>query len=117
MKVKMISLMFVVVLTVVGICNVGLAAGNAVDFTDGWKGCTPLLVGPSNGDVMVKLSCASESGWAILSTTGTDQMMASILTAMSLNKPVSVLFNGRAAENTPVAYEYSKVDGIQLSMQ
>ena len=116
MKAKIIAMVFSVALTIFGISTLAQAA-NAVDFTDGWKGCTPLLVGPSNGDVMVKLSCGTESGWAILSTTGTDQMMASILTAMSLSKPVSVLISGKAAENTPAQWEYSKVTGVQLSMQ
>ncbi len=113
MKRKLIALAFTAALLTVSM----VTTASAVDFTDGWKGCTPLLIGPANGDVMVKLSCTDgESGWAMLSTTGTDQMMASILTAMSLQKPVSVWISGTATE-TGGTFEYSVVKGIQLSAE
>ena len=111
MKSKLITMIFCATFAVVGIAS----TAGAVDFTDGWKGCTPLVIGPANGDVMVKLSCTGgESGWAMLSTTGTDQMMASILTAMSLGKSISVWISGTATE-TGGTFEYSVAKGIQLS--
>jgi hypothetical protein len=94
------------------------ATAKAADFVDGWVGCTPVVVGPNNGDVMVKLASCGDgrSGWAMLSTTGTDQMMASFLTAMSLGKPVSVNMSGTAVE-TGGSFAYSKVVAVQLSME
>lgn len=118
MKKMLIAVLAVVTLGIGGLSTSALA----VDFADGWMGCTPLVIGPNNGDVMVKLgSCTDDagnnySGWAILSTTGTDQMMAAFLTAQSLIKSVSVNFSGTSTE-TGGTFAYNKVIGLQLSTE
>ncbi len=115
--------MIIIVLAVVTLGIAGLTTSAlAVDFNDGWMGCTPLVIGPNNGDVMVKLGSCTDSvgvtysGWAMLSTTGTDQMMAAFLTAQSLSKSISVNFSGTATE-TGGTFAYSKIIGLQLSME
>lgn len=66
--------------------------------------CTPTKIGPNalTGTVLVQLqnclnskdpSNGDANDICTLSTTSTDQMMASILTAMSLSKPVTVGFD------------------------
>ncbi|MDY0352283.1 MAG: hypothetical protein RBR09_13595 [Desulfobulbaceae bacterium] len=61
-----------------------------------WAACTPKQIGPYGSFVRLQvINCnvnpaGSKSGWMTLSNTGTDQMMATILTAMSLKKPISI---------------------------
>ena len=117
MKKKFMAVALGVIIGIAGFS----ATASAVDFADGWMGCTPLVIGPANGDVNVKLSCTDAAGtayygWAMMSTTGTDQMMATFLTAQSLSKPVSVMFSGTVVE-TGGTFEYSKVVGLQLSTE
>ncbi|MDY0350318.1 MAG: hypothetical protein RBR09_03605 [Desulfobulbaceae bacterium] len=72
-----------------------LLAGNA--FAD-WAACTPKQIGPYGSFVRLQVvNCnivpyGTKNGWMTLSSTGTDQMMATILTAMSLKKPIAVEF-------------------------
>ena len=80
-----------------------LMAGNSFA---AWSACTPAAIGPKGDIVRVKVtgcSPADPSGgklWLTLNATGTDQQMATILTAMSLNKPISVQTLGnKDAEN------------------
>ncbi len=107
MKKKVMAVVFVLAMLI-------STSAFAVDFSDGWTGCTPMTIGPNNGDVMVKLNCTSQSGWARLSTAGTDQMLATFLTAMSLGKSVSVNFSGTVTE-TGGTFLYSRVVGVQMS--
>ena len=68
-------------------------AGNA--FAD-WAACTPKQIGPYGSFVRLQvINCnvnpaGAKNGWMPLSNTGTDQMMATILTAMSLKKPIAI---------------------------
>jgi hypothetical protein len=65
-----------------------------------WAACTPAQVGPYGSFVRIQLTgcnvdpSAGKSGYMTLSTTGTDQQMAVILTAISLAKPVAIQFDG-----------------------
>ena len=71
---------------------------------DTWSACTPKAIGPYGNVVRIGLTncnIAPQHGvvdqgttWLSLSTTGTDQMMAAILTAMSLNLPVAIKTDG-----------------------
>jgi len=67
-------------------------------FAADWAACTPKQIGPYGSFVRLQvINCnvnpaGSKSGWMTLSNTGTDQMMATILTAMSLKKPIAVEF-------------------------
>ena len=117
MKKMLIALVAGVTFVIAGVSTSALA----VDFADGWMGCTPLVIGPTSGDVMVKLSCTDSSGasyygWAKLSTTGTNQMMAAFLTAQSLNASLAVHFSGTTTE-TGGTFAYSEVIGLQLSTE
>lgn len=89
-----------VILGLAGIVlSCALFAGSSFAATS-WAACTPVKIGPAGSIVRLQVtSCTSDpsngkDGWVTLSTTGTDQMMATILTAMSLNKPVGVGFDG-----------------------
>ena len=91
MKLKKITFAFVVVAL-----SCALFAGNAFA---AWAACTPKAIGPYGSDVRLQVTeCnvdpSSGLGWIQLSSTGTDQMMATILTAMSLQKPIAVQFDG-----------------------
>ncbi|MDW7773269.1 MAG: hypothetical protein SCH71_10305 [Desulfobulbaceae bacterium] len=61
-----------------------------------WAACTPLQIGPAGDIVRLQVGgcnlnpAGTKNGWMTLSANGTDQMMATILTAMSLNKPIAV---------------------------
>lgn len=114
MKKVIIASMCCAALAVVGLNSTAKAA----DFVDGWIGCTPAVVGPNNGDVMVKLTGCSDgrTGWAMLSTTGQDQMLASFLTAMSLSKQVNINLVGTSVE-AGGSFEYSKIVAVQVSME
>ena len=75
-----------------------LLAGNSFAATT-WAACTPAQIGPYGTMVRLKVAgCnvdpSAGKTWLTLSQTGTDQMMATILTAMSLNKPIAVGFDG-----------------------
>ena len=66
---------------------------------DQWAACTPAQIGPYGSEVRVKVTgCnidpAAGLKWMTLSSEGTDQMMAAILTAMSMGKPIAVAFDG-----------------------
>ena len=80
---------------------------------DTWSACTAKSIGPS-GDVVrlgvVSCNQAPLGGivsdgvtYLNLSTTGTDQMMAAVLTAMSLDLPVAVMTNGTTSGGYGVA--------------
>lgn len=81
------------------VMSCALLAGNSMAATS-WSACTPAQIGPYGTMVRVQLvNCninpAGEmAGWMTLSTTGTDQAMATLLTAMSLQKPVAIGFDG-----------------------
>lgn len=73
--------------------------GNAA--AEQFAACTPFKIGPAGANVQIQVSdcvsgttavdpSCSNGGWLRLSSTGTDQQLAVILTAMSLNKAVSV---------------------------
>lgn len=76
-----------------------LFAGNAFAATT-WAACTPQQIGPYGDFVRIRvINCninpaGAKNGWMTLSQTGTDQMMATILTAMSLGKGVAIGFDG-----------------------
>ncbi len=71
-----------------------------------WYACTPGKIGPFGDKVrLYTTNCKNEAGntadassgkngWLTLNTTGTDQQMATILTAMSLTKPIGVGVDG-----------------------
>jgi len=71
---------------------------------DTWSACTPKSIGPDGNVVRVGLTgcnvaplgAVNTSGTLYLSlgTTGTDQMMAAILTAMSLDLPIAIKTDG-----------------------
>ncbi|MBU0946533.1 MAG: hypothetical protein KJ804_20585 [Proteobacteria bacterium] len=86
--------------TLVGIAmSCTLFAGNSFA-AETWAACTPAKIGPKGAIVRIQVTgcnidpSAGNSGWMTLNTTGTDQMMATILTAMSLTKPVAIAFDG-----------------------
>lgn len=76
-----------------------LFAGSSYAATS-WAACTPVKIGPAGSIVRIQVTgCTSDpsnnhDGWLTLNTTGTDQMMATILTAMSLTKPIGVGYDG-----------------------
>lgn len=87
-------------LTLVGISmSCALLAGNSIA-AETWSACTPAQIGPKGSIVRLQVTgcnidpSGGKNGWMTLSTTGTDQMMATILTAMSLNKPIAIAFDG-----------------------
>ncbi len=71
---------------------------------DTWSACTPSAIGPFGNVVRLGLkncNIAPQHGipngditWLTLSTTGTDQMMATVLTAMSLDLPITLKTTG-----------------------
>lgn len=76
------------------IMSCALLAGNSFA-APVWTKCDAAQVGPFGSVVRVQLTgCTlpgdTLGGWVTLSSTGTDQMMATMLTAMSLNKQVTV---------------------------
>jgi hypothetical protein len=77
-----------------------LFAGSSYAATS-WAACTPVKIGPAGDIVRIQVAgctpvdpSAGKDGWLTLNATGTDQMMATILTAMSLTKPIGVGFDG-----------------------
>ena len=79
----------------------------SASFAQTWGVCTPKKIGPYGSFVRLQATncnVASMNGWLTLSATGTDQMMAAILTAMSLNKTVAIAVDGTVdAESIPYA--------------
>lgn len=72
-----------------------LFSGNSFAETKAWAACTPKKVGHQDGFVRVKLTecnmnITSGLGFMTLAKGGEDQMMATILTAISLAQPVSI---------------------------
>lgn len=75
-----------------------ITAGASFAAPDDWATCTPASIGPAGTVVRMNvvdcnIAVASSDGYVTLSSVGTDQMMAAILTAMSLNKPVAIHIN------------------------
>ncbi len=89
-----------------------LFSGNAVA-TD-WAACTPAQIGPKGDIVRIQLTkcnknpAGNKGGWMTLQKTGSDQMMAVILTAMSLNKPIAVEF-GTGTDSSGYNWAYSVI--------
>ncbi len=81
------------------VTSCALLAGNSFAATS-WAACTPSQIGPYGSIVRVQVTgcnadpSAGKNGYMTLSTTGTDQMMATILTAISLDKPLAIAFDG-----------------------
>lgn len=79
-----------------------LFSGNAFA---AWAACTPEQIGPYGDIVRVRVvACnynpaGTKDGWMTLSSTGTDQMMATILTAMSLRKPIAVEYGVQGTDS------------------
>lgn len=76
------------------VMSCALLAGSSFA-ADTWTKCDAAQIGPFGSVVRVQLTnCAlpddAMGGWVTLSATGTDQMMATMLTAMSLDKQVTV---------------------------
>lgn len=76
------------------VMSCALLAGNAFAVTS-WTKCDATQIGPLGTIVRVQLTgCTipgdTQGGWVTLSSSNTDQAMAVMLTAMSLNKPVTV---------------------------
>lgn len=72
-----------------------LFSGNSFAETKAWAACTPKQVGHQDGFVRVKLlncniNITSGLNYMTLKAGGEDQMMATILTAISLAQPVAV---------------------------
>lgn len=72
-----------------------LFSGYSFAETKAWAACTPKKVGHQDGFVRVKLdqcnmNITSGLGFMTLKASGEDQMMATILTAISLKQPVSI---------------------------
>ncbi len=99
------------VLGVIGVAAASLMMMAGVSLA-GWNTCTPAQIGPA-GDVVaiqllncVDLNGASSPGnadhWVALSANGTDRMMATVLTAMSLGKKVSVDVTTEMSGDFPV---------------
>jgi hypothetical protein len=91
------------------VMSCALLAGNSLA-ADSWAVCTPSQVGPSGTSVFIQLTgcnidpSAGMSGYMTLSTEGSDQMMAVVLTAISLAKPVAVSWDGtKSAEGYNIA--------------
>ena len=66
---------------------------------DQWAACTPAQIGPYGSEVRLKVTGCNidpTAGlqWMALNSVGTDQMMAAILTAMSMGKPIGIAFDG-----------------------
>ena len=85
-------------LTLAGIAlTCTLFAGNSFAT---WAACTPAQLGPQGALVRLQVTACNvnpagaKNGWMTLNSTGTDQQMATILTAMSLGKPIAVEFDG-----------------------
>ncbi len=100
------------------VMSCALLAGNSFAATQ-WAACTPAQIGPYGAMVRVQLvGCNTDpanakDGWMTLSTTGTDQMMATILTAMSLNKAVAIAFDD--TNNTIDAEGYNYATALILN--
>ena len=72
-----------------------LFSGNSFAETKAWAACTPKQVGHQDGYVRVKLLNCNKNitgglNYMTLKAAGEDQMMATILTAISLTQPVAV---------------------------
>lgn len=86
-------------ITCVGVAfSLTLFAGNSFAAKQ-WAACDAQQIGPYGDIVRVKvINCnknpaGTKKGWMTLSSKGTDQMMATILTAMSLDKPIAVEYD------------------------
>mgnify|MGYP007006685641 CR=1 FL=1 len=94
------------------VMSCALLAGNSFAATQ-WAACTPAQIGPYGAIVRVQLTgcninpAGAMGGWMTLSTTGTDQMMATILTAMSLNKAVAIAFDDAGATVDAEGYNFA----------
>lgn len=85
-----------------------LFSGYSFAETKAWAACTPQKVGHQDGFVRVKLTecnmnITSGLGFMTLAAGGEDQMMATILTAMSLKQAVSVGTDWKKANGYNVA--------------
>ena len=104
--------------TAVTVCFLLMAGVSFAE--DTWSACTPKSIGPYGDVVRVGLdncNVAPQKGvvadgvtYMDLSTTGTDQMMAVILTAMSLGQPVAVMTDG-----TTYSDGYGVISAVLLS--
>lgn len=96
-----------------GMALVGtLFSGSA--FATDWAVCTPAQIGPKGDIVRIQLTkcninpAGTKKGWMTLQKAGSDQMMAVILTAMSLNKPIGVEF-GTGTDSGGYNWAYSVI--------
>lgn len=94
------------------IASIGLSctlfAGNSFAATTTWAACTPKQVGHQDGFVRIKLaSCnvniTNSLNYMTLASAGEDQMMATVLTAISLGQPVAVGSDGTSKNGYRVA--------------
>jgi len=85
-------------ITLAAVCLVMSCAFFSSNAFATWAVCIPTQIGPYGTMVRLQVKNCNENpagtknGWMTLSSTGTDQMMATILTAMSLKKPIAVEF-------------------------
>lgn len=90
------------------VMSCALLAGNSFAATATWAACTPTQVGHQDGFVRVGVSgCNIDPtgglGYMTLSDAGVDQMMATILTAISLDKPIAIGADGTSSNGYKVA--------------
>ena len=86
-------------ITLAAVCLVMSCAFFSSNAFADWAACTPEQIGPYGSLVRMRVTncninpADTRNGWMTLNSTGTDQMMATILTAMSLKKPISIEFD------------------------
>jgi hypothetical protein len=94
------------------IASIGLSctlfAGNSFAATSTWAACTPTQVGHQDGFVRIKIeSCnvniTNNLNYMTLASAGEDQMMATVLTAISLGQAVAVGTDGTSKNGYKVA--------------
>lgn len=98
---KLLGVIGATAASVMMLAGVSLAA-------DDWHICTPAQIGPAGDKVTIQvMDCTNgDPGnalhWVALSDTGTDRMMATVLTAMSLGKKIAINMSGASSDGYPV---------------
>jgi hypothetical protein len=82
-----------------------------------WAACTPKQLGPYSSIVRLQVTncnvnpAGAKNGWVTLKSDQEDQMMATILTAMSLGKAVAVEYGVEGTDSAG----YNIVSGVILN--